>query len=1112
MFHKDTLRLIKNTFNRFFSLLMIVMIGVAFMMGLLSTRPIMETSVDEYDDRDLLQDFQLYSAYGFDDNDIHELRKQEFTAKVFPSKMADVYSINENNNIAVTRVEEISRAMNLFELVEGRLPETETELVIASTTMNFDEYRLGGKLELYLEDEDLSERLKNTEFTIVGIVKSPSYMAKTLGTSTLKNLELDIAVYIPNTNFLSDYYTTVYFTTPEGYTYDSFGDDYGEYISSVKTDVEVFARRQQDTLKTKLLDEYREKIAEGEKELEEQKAEGQAKLDRAKAQLDEAKIQIVASETQLQSLNTALATANARLSALQTQYDTKTAETKRKIDEIEKGDPQGRTFDVILAEVSADYATYRALEALKEEEQISQFRESIDQLKAQNAEYQSRLDNELYPKRDELNAKIADESIPAEEREALTAELAEVESEIRTAEEQIRVNELLIENLEQMEQESIGQNAEERMKEINQKYGGSVESVYLSYTALEEDRLRMEAVLVEIRLANEVIDRFNAEIAGANAQIEEGKKKYRAGETEYYDGLVRFNAEIEKAEAEIRKAYQDLEELPAAEWIVLDRDSHYSSYMYLNNAKQMGAIGTYLPLLFYLVAALVCVTTMTRLVDEQRGQIGIFRAMGFSRKEIIGKYVVYTVAASLVGSAAGIVIGMMIFPTVIYKTWRLMYDLPDMITLFPIGNLVISVLAFTALMAFVTILVVRKSLSEAPSQLMRPKAPKNARKTFVEHITPIWKRLSFTSKITVRNILRYKARFFMTVIGVAGCTGLLVVGWGIKDSIKDVVAIQFGEIYNYNYTVSLENDFKLEDTMAILEGDLSNEIVTPVMSYSSKVYLEKNEKVLTVCVTDARKGNDVFHLRALDYETPVKINNSGVILSEKFARNNKIQAGDYITIESVNGIKADVKVNEICEMYFQHFIYMSNDYYEAIFREPVHPNSILVKSNDGEALTASLEEAEGVMSVVDLSNLTTQFNIMIEALDYIILVIIFTAGALAFVVLVNLTQVNISERIREIATLKVLGFRSHEINSYIFKEIFLLSVIGGIAGLPLGIAEHRFIMGVINMEMIKFGTNIKPMTFVYAYSITLVFTVIVLLFTRKTLRKIEMIESLKSVE
>ena len=215
MFHKDTLRLIKNTFNRFFSLLMIVMIGVAFMMGLLSTRPIMETSVDEYDDRDLLQDFQLYSAYGFDDNDIHELRKQEFTAKVFPSKMADVYSINENNNIAVTRVEEISRAMNLFELVEGRLPETETELVIASTTMNFDEYRLGGKLELYLEDEDLSERLKNTEFTIVGIVKSPAYMAKTLGTSTLKNLELDIAVYIPNTNFLSDYYTTVYFTTPE---------------------------------------------------------------------------------------------------------------------------------------------------------------------------------------------------------------------------------------------------------------------------------------------------------------------------------------------------------------------------------------------------------------------------------------------------------------------------------------------------------------------------------------------------------------------------------------------------------------------------------------------------------------------------------------------------------------------------------------------------------------------------------------------------------------------------------------------------------------------------------------------------------------------------------
>ena len=263
---------------------------------------------------------------------------------------------------------------------------------------------------------------------------------------------------------------------------------------------------------------------------------------------------------------------------------------------------------------------------------------------------------------------------------------------------------------------------------------------------------------------------------------------------------------------------------------------------------------------------------------------------------------------------------------------------------------------------------------------------------------------------------------------------------------------------------------------------------------------------------DARKGNDVYNLRLKDHKTPTKINNRGVIISEKYAENNNIKAGDYITIESKNGIKAQVKVNDICEMYFQHYIFMSEEYYNAIFNEPVHYNNIAVKTSDGVNLEKSIKDIEGFESLVDFTNVVDQFNTMIKALDFIIRVIILTAGSLAFVVLINLTQVNISERIREIATLKVLGFRNHEINSYLFKEILLLSVIGGLFGLPLGVVEHHFIMGVIDMEMIKFSYNIKPLSFLLAYAITIVFTLIVLFFTRKPLRKIKMIESLKSVE
>lgn len=1112
MFHKDTFRLIKSTFNRFFSLFMIVLIGVAFMMGLLSTRTVMEQSVDVYEDAEKLQDFQIYSSYGFDEEDVKAFRAQEFVKDCFASKMTDVFSRNENGDVAVTRVEEVERNMNLFELTAGRLPEKENELVIASTTMNFDVYAIGSELELFLDDADVKDTLENDVYTIVGVVSTPSYMAKAMGTSLLKNLELDIVVFVPESNFKADYYTTVYFTTPEGETYNSFGKDYDRYIESVKSDMTVFAKKQQDNLKETLLEEYREKIREGEEELEEKRAEGQAELDAAKAQLDEAKIQIVASETQLETLKTALLTAEARVKTLQTQYDTESAETDKKIRAIEEKDPAGREFAEIFRETAADYATYNALRNMRDEISVDPYAENIARIQEENQMAKERLDNELYPERERLNAVIADPSASEDERNDALNKLGQVETEIRTLEDQIRVNELLIENLEEMGSQSISEDAKQRMDEIDARHDGSVETAYLAQSALAQDRIRTEAVKEEIRLANEVIARFNQEIADAGSEIEAGRQAYREGEAQYYEGLTVFNEEIEKAEAEIRKAYQDLEELPAAEWIILDRDSHYSSYMYAGNAKQMGAIGIALPLLFYLVAALVCVTTMTRLVDEQRGQIGIFRALGFSSGQIISKYVIYSVSAALSGSLIGLAAGMLIFPAVIYETWKLMYDLPKMLRLFPIGNVLISVFAFTLLMSLVTVIVVRKTLKEAPSQLMRPKAPKNARKVFLEYIPFIWKKLSFTGKITMRNLIRYKARFFMTVIGVAGCTGLLVIGWGVKDSIADVVGIQFGEIYNYNFIVNLENDHNLENTLTVLSEDLSNETVVPVMSYSSKVYLDPEDKVITMEVVDAREGNDAFHLRALDYKTPVKINNSGVIVSEKFAQSYGIKAGDYITVESSNGIKADVKVNDICEMYFQHYLYISSDYYEAVFEEPVHSNAILVKTASGENLENSLKDVTGVESIVDLTTLTEQFNIMIEALDYIILVIIVTAGALAFVVLINLTQVNISERVREIATLKVLGFRAPEINSYIFKEIFLLSIIGGIIGLPLGTAEHGFVMNVLNMEMIKFGHNVKPLSYAYAFGITILFTVIVLLLTRKTLRKIEMIESLKSVE
>ncbi len=1031
MFHKDTFRLIKRTFNRFFSLVMIVLIGVAFMMGLLSTREIMETNVDRYSDENSLQDIQLYSSYGFDDADIEAISSLDYVDKVFASRFIDAYAEGENGEILVTRIEEADRSVAGFELIDGRLPQAEGEAVIVDSGMTKGSFKTGRTMRIYLEGEDISETLATDVYTIVGIVKSPSYMSKTLGTGTMKNLDLGAVIYVPSSCFKTDYYTTVILTVKGASEYMSFSDGYKEFIDEARDEFEGFAKTQQEVRKDGLLEDYRKEIEDGEATLAEKKAEGEKELADAWQKLEDARIQIIAGETQISSLETALKTALAQQASVRKEYESSSKKVYSAIDKIEKADPEGRRFEDIYYQTAADQATLEALKRMTEE---------------------------------------ADESsLP------------------------------VIENA---------------IAEIEAKYDRPLEEINKEYAQLFQDKLRYDALAREVEIAKTAESRIRSELSKMKASISSGKKQYESGLKKYHEGEKTFKTEIEKAELDIRKAKQELEELPDASWMILDRSRHYSNEMFTQNAKQMGAIGYSLPLLFYLVAALVCLTTMTRLVDEQRGQIGIFRALGFSRGKIVAKYVIYALTATFIGSVIGIFSGMAIFPTVIYNTWRLMYDLPPMQMHFPLKNVAICLLAFSLLITAVTTHVVNRTLKEMPSQLMRPKAPKNAKKVFLENIPFIWKRFSFTGRITVRNLIRYRARALMTIIGVAGCTGLLVVGWGIKDSIQDIVSIQFGQIFDYDYTVNLENGAETDEILDILGADLSNEKAVPYMSYTARVFQENKEPTINVIVVDARDGSDILKLSDAHSGEELRIRNSGVIISEKFSINNNLKAGDYITIESASGLKAQVKINAVCKMYFQHYLYISEDCYSSLFEEPIHYSSIALRNAEesGRDISSRISGCEGFSSLTDFSSLTSQFNTMLEALDFIILVIIVTAGSLAFVVLINLSQVNISERIREIATLKVLGFRNGEVSSYIYKELFLLSLAGGIIGLPLGVLEHHFIMNVINMEMIMFGDQVKLPSFIYAFTVTIVFTLIVMLLMLRPLKRVEMIESLKSVE
>ena len=751
---------------------MIVLIGVAFMMGLLSTRTIMEVNVDDYNDEYKLQDIQIYSSYGFDDADVKALAEQEFVEEYFASKMMDVFVESQDGFIDVARVEELERNINLFTVIEGKYPEKPNEVLVLDSGTTRDHYHVGEKLRFYLEDENIGDSLIRKDYRISGFCKAPSYMAITYGTSLLNNLELGLIAYVPNSNFKSEYYTTMYYTAVGASEYESFDASYEEFMDEAKGDADYFAKSQQDNLKERLIDEYKAEIADGEAELEKQRKEGQEKLDEAKQKLDDAKIQIIAGETQVESLKTALSEALSRQSALERQYGTKPQASMKKIRQIEKNDAKRRSFDDIYTELATDYGTYTALKSLDDstaQQTQSAAETALEEARKHLADSNNRK-AALEAEKAALQAKVLDPAITNEERTEAASRLAAIEIELGEIEVEKEAYQRIVDTYKDAEtQIDPGKTREERIAEYDKKYGGSITERFNEYSKLQQDKVIYDAMQQEIDLASDAIAMLRSEIGTAEAEIASGKEEVAKGEEEYRKGLIEFNLEIEKAEAEIKKAYQELEELPEAEWTILDRNNHYSTYMFANNAEQMGAIGISLPILFYLVAALVCMTTMTRLVDEQRGQIGVFRALGFTKNQVIGKYVLYALLATTIGSVLGIVIGMAIFPTVIYNTWRLMYDLPPMRLVVPIENVAICILVFSVLMSVVTYFVVKKSLDEVPSQLMRPKAPKSAKKVFLEYFTALWNRLSFTSKITARNLIRYKSRFIMTVIGVAGC-------------------------------------------------------------------------------------------------------------------------------------------------------------------------------------------------------------------------------------------------------------------------------------------------------------------------------------------------------
>lgn len=591
--------------------------------------------------------------------------------------------------------------------------------------------------------------------------------------------------------------------------------------------------------------------------------------------------------------------------------------------------------------------------------------------------------------------------------------------------------------------------------------------------------------------------------------------------TAYEKAVAQFDFDAVNAEYD-KKMNETLADSDSWEWYVLTRESSYSFRDYESSANRMKAIATVFPLFFIIVAGLVCLTTMTRMVEEERGLIGTYKALGYGKATIALKYVIYAFLASLTGAVIGCAAGLRLFPYIIYESWNIIYQMP---AIKYASHTILSVVAVASLI-LVTLIATLYScyneLSEVPSALMRPKAPKNGKKILLEH-TFIWKHLSFTKKVTMRNIFLYKKRFFMTVIGIAGCGALITAGFGIKDSVQSIIDNQYGQIIHYDNILVFNKNADSDARNNLSDKISSDEYYKSSLmdyAYTAEVKIpgsaDDYSTEITV-VNDTSAYMDYVTFRTRRSKKTIELDDSGVIISEKLAKDLNVKAGDNVLIHDEDNKQATVKVSGVMEMYINNYIFMTSEYYSQVFGYTPDNNRILgILTSDGDDIQSVIGDRyltdNNVKSLTFVKANITRFENMIQSLDLVTWVLIISAGMLAFVVLYNLTNVNISERIREIATIKVLGFYDREVGEYVYRENIILTLIGGVFGLLLGMALHAYIMTTIELDGVMFGTKINISSFLISYGITILFSLLINIFMYPSLKKIPMVESLKSVE
>lgn len=1133
---KDFYMEIKKSFNRFISIFFIVALGVAFYAGIQSAAPDMEITGDAYFDNQNLMDFKVMGTLGLTEDDVEALQELDGVKNAEGAYMTDVL-YGEDASQKVVHLESITKDFQKLQVLDGALPVSADECFVDIHMAEAYGIQVGDTLTVREDGDEEDHVLKQTSFQVVGLGASPAYIAFGRGNTTLGSGEVTGFGYVMPEAFDLEVYTQIFLEAEGAKEATAFTESYEEVIEAVREAVEGIEEVRCEARYSEIRDEANEKITDAKEELEDGKKEAEEKLAEAKAEIEDGETKLQEGKDQLEQGKKDLEEAKQKVEDGKAELEEKQQELDEAKAEVADGWTKLASGKEEFAEAEAQFESEKtdaeeqistgktlvAASRIQYNQGLAQYEEGLKQLEdaymqlafkeallQQNAElspegqaaYEA-AKPELEAARTQLDAQKSQLTVTKTELDAAWTEISTQETQIETAEAELEEGAVQIEA-------------------ARAELAASEASLNSAQAEIDEGQARIDEGWEELAEGEQEIADAEADIAEAEATIEENEQKLTDGRADYEEAEKEIEDTIADGEKKIADAEKELEDLEYPEWIVYDRDDLSDYTGYGENVDRMQSLGQVFPVLFFLVAALISLTTMTRMVEEERTQIGTLKALGYSKLSIAKKFIYYAVLATVGGSVLGVLAGEKLIPWVIITAYGIMYKYMDTMVLnYQMDHaLVASGVALFCTMAG-TISASARELAATPAVLMRPPAPKEGKRVLLERIPFIWKHLSFTWKSTIRNLFRYKKRFFMTVFGISGCMGLLLVGFGIRDSIMDVGTLQYEELQVYDGILILNEDASGEELKQLEKVLTESEEITAYRNiYMKKMNMkgEEGQYDVYLMVPETIEAFDTFvHTRDRKTKEIYTLGEEGMILTEKTASILGAEVGDQVSVALDETHVAQIPVSAICENYMSHYAYVSPALYEKTFGElPENNNILFCTSQKDEAFVEQtgqqLLKEEAALSISYTASVAERLDEMLGALDLVIIVLIVSAGMLAFVVLYNLNNININERKRELATLKVLGFYDREVSAYVYRENILLTIIGAAGGVVLGLILHRFVITTVEIDEYMFGRNVNLFSHVISIAITCGFSLIVNWVMHFKLKKIDMVESLKSVE